>query len=393
MHIIAIVNQKGGCGKTTTAINLAASLGRKGHRTLLVDADPQGHASLGLGGRRQDEPGLYEIFALDFPLADTIIPHIAEGVDIIPATISLAAVDYVLANMPQRERQLSNYLHSVASIYDYVIIDCPPSLGLLSINAIRAAQRVVVPVDMSLFAIDGIERLSETVDLVAKKYDLDIELNILPTLVDRRTLLGRRFLLGIWERYQGKVLPVMIHHTVRLKESVCAGQSIVDFAPNSPAAADFSNLADELILRNDTAQDIAQANISWLLSHVEFTESRPANVISLHKERPETANGNPSKNLQKVVLSFQNHRQHEIQIAGEFNEWIVDKDVQTITENNITHKVFYVAPGDYQYRLIVDGKWRNDPTNPRQALSALGIHNSLLHVTASDTFNQSIGNH
>ena len=390
MHIIAIVNQKGGCGKTTTAINLAASLGRKGHRTLLVDADPQGHASLGLGGRRQDEPGLYEIFALDFPLVDTIIPHIAQGLDIIPATISLAAVDYVLANMPQRERQLSNYLHSVASIYDYVIIDCPPSLGLLSINAIRAAQRVVVPVDMSLFAIDGIERLSETVDLVAKKYDLEIELNILPTLVDRRTRLGRKFLLGIWERYQDKVLPVMIHHTVRLKESVCAGQSIVDFAPNSPAAGDFSDLADELIMRNHTALDATQANISWLLSHIEPAEkSRPANVIPLHKEHPEAANSN----LQKVVLSFQNHQQHDIQIAGEFNEWIADKDVQTITENNITHKVFYVEPGDYQYRLIVDGKWRNDPTNPRQALSALGIHNSLLHVTANDTFNQSIGNH
>jgi len=389
MHIIAIVNQKGGCGKTTTAINLAATLGRKGHRTLLVDADPQGHASLGLGGRRQDEPGLYEIFALDFPLADTIIPHIAQGLDIIPATISLAAVDYVLANMPQRERQLSNYLHSVASIYDYVIIDCPPALGLLSINAIRAAQRVVVPVDMSLFAIDGIERLNETVDLVAKKYDLDIELNILPTLVDRRTRLGRKLLLGIWERYRDKVLPVMIHHTVRLKESVCAGQSIVDFAPNSPAASDFSDLADEIIVRNHTTTDITQDNISWLLSHVGPVESRPANVIPLHKERTETANSN----LQKVVLSFQNHQRHDIRIAGEFNEWIADKDVQTITENNITHKVFYVEPGDYQYRLIVDGKWRNDPTNPRQALSALGIHNSLLHVTANDSFNQSIGNH
>ena len=389
MHIIAIVNQKGGCGKTTTAINLAASLGQKGHRTLLVDADPQGHASLGLGGRRQDEPGLYEIFALDFPLAETIIPRISQGLDIIPATVSLAAVEYVLANMPERERQLSKYLHSVASIYDYVVIDCPPALGLLSINAIRAAQRVIVPVDMSLFAIDGIERLSETVDLVATKYDLNIELNILPTLVDRRTRLGRRLLLGIWERYQNKVLPVMIHHTVRLKESVCAGQSIVDFAPNSPAASDFSDLADELIMRNHTTLDTTQANISWLLSHVEPTESGPANIASFHKGRPAAENSN----VQRVVLSFQNHQQRDIRIAGEFNEWIADKDIQTVTENDIIHKVFYVEPGDYQYRLIVDGKWRNDPTNPRQALSTLGIHNSLLHVTTNGTFNQSIGNH
>ena len=389
MHIIAIVNQKGGCGKTTTAINLAASLGQKGHRTLLVDADPQGHASLGLGGRRQDEPGLYEIFALDFPLTETIIPRISQGLDIIPATVSLAAVEYVLANMPERERQLSKYLQPVASIYDYVVIDCPPALGLLSINAIRAAQRVIVPVDMSLFAIDGIERLSETVNLVATKYDLNIELSILPTLVDRRTRLGRKLLLGIWGRYQNMVLPVMIHHTVQLKESVCAGQSIVDFAPNSPAASNFSDLADELIMRDHTTLDSTQANISWLLSHVEPTESRPVNIDSFHKGHPAAENSN----AQKVVLSFQNHQQRDIRIAGEFNEWIADKDVQTVTENDIIHKVFYVEPGDYQYRLIVDGKWRNDPTNPRQALSALGIHNSLLHVTSNGTFNQSIGNH
>ena len=106
MKIVAIANQKGGCGKTTTAINLAASLGAKGLRTLLVDADPQGHASLGLGQRKQDEPGLYEAFALDFPLSDTIITGVSPGVDLIPATISLAAIEHVLADMPKRERQL-----------------------------------------------------------------------------------------------------------------------------------------------------------------------------------------------------------------------------------------------------------------------------------------------
>ena len=160
MNIIAIANQKGGCGKTTTAINLAASLGEKGLRTLLIDADPQGHASLGIGQRLQEEPGLYEVFALDFPISKAIIQDVCERVDLIPATISLAAIEHVLADMPQRERQLHNHLETLGTTYDYVIIDCPPALGLLSINAIRAANRILVPIDMSLFAIDGIERLS-----------------------------------------------------------------------------------------------------------------------------------------------------------------------------------------------------------------------------------------
>ena len=388
MHIIAIVNQKGGCGKTTTAINLAASLGQKGHRTLLVDADPQGHASLGLGGRRQDEPGLYEIFALDFPLAEAIIPRISAGLDIVPATISLAAVEHVLANMPQRERQLSNHLQSVAGIYEYAVIDCPPALGLLSINAIRAAHRVIVPVDMSLFAIDGIERLGETVELVRDKYDLDIEVNILPTLVDRRTRLSRKFLLGIWERYQEKVLPVMIHHTVRLKESVCSGQSIIDFAPNSPAASDFGELADELVMRNQRGLDSEEADRDWLLSHIENTQESADNVVPIHEGRNATTAEEP---LHKVVLSYLNPDRRDIRIAGEFNAWNADEGVQTIHHNDVVQKVFYVPAGDYQYRLIVDGKWRSDPTNPRQVLSALGIHNSLLHVPANGRSRQSIG--
>ncbi len=150
------------------------------------------------------------------------------------------------------------------------------------------------------------------------------------------------------------------------------------------ASKDFSDLSDELIMRNHKAQDTAQANISWLVSHIESTENKSTELVAYHKERPVIKNGNE----QKVILSFENHQQRDIRIAGAFNEWIADKGVQTITEDDITHKVFYVEPGDYPYRLIVNGKWRNDPTNPRQTLSTLGIHNSLLQVTANGTFHR-----
>jgi chromosome partitioning protein len=399
MNIIAIANQKGGCGKTTTAINLAASLGGKGLRTLLVDADPQGHASLGFGQRRQDDPGLYEVFALDFPLSEAIITGVATGVDLVPATISLAAVEHVLADMPKRERQLADHLQPLEAIYDYVVIDCPPALGLLSINAIRAASRIIVPIDMSLFSIDGIERLSETVDLVAQKYNLSIEINMLPTLVDKRTRLCRKFLLGIWERYQDNVLSAMIHHTVRLKEAVFAGQSIVNFDHKSIATKDYQDLADEI--------SILEKEMSWLRNRIDIAtqaEAYAAEIPTLVVDKmlavqneaslPSDATGDTTrlgddsnfiiKNsidpLHRVELSYQDYYDRNLQVAGEFNDWIPDDGIETIEENGTLHKIFFAPAGEYQYRLVIDGKWRNDPTNPEQVINPLGVHNSMLRV-------------
>jgi chromosome partitioning protein len=410
MNTIAIANQKGGCGKTTTAINLAASLGEKGYRILLIDTDPQGHTSLGIGQRRQDEPGLYEVFALDFPLSKAIIKDVCEGVDLVPATISLAAVEHVLADMPHRERQLFDHIESLGTKYDYVVIDCPPALGLLSINAIRAANRVLVPIDMSLFAIDGIERLSETVEMVVQKYGLDIEVNILPTMVDRRTRLCRKFLLGIWERYQDNVLPVMINYTVRLKESVCEGKSIIQYGPQSNAAHDYRELADEILRRSANEQTIANDELSWLMNRIDEAKSLPIlseKVIPADQEAlsaeicDEIMNelnndldneatdsiltvAGSTDDLHRIELIYPDYNGRNLKIAGEFNDWVPDQGVETIQEETEIRKIFFAEPGEYQYRLVIDGKWRNDPTNPEQVLNSLGVHNSMLKV--SDDF-------
>ena len=414
MNIIAIANQKGGCGKTTTAINLAASLGEKGYRTLLIDADPQGHASLGLGQRRQEEPGLYEVFALDFPMSQAVIQDVCEGVDLVPATISLAAVEHVLADMPQRERQLHDHLETLETAYDYVVIDCPPALGLLSINAIRAANRILVPIDMSLFAIDGIERLSETVEMVAQKYGLDIEVNMLPTMVDKRTKLCRKFLLGIWDRYQDNVLPIMINNTVKLKESVCEGKSIIHYSPHSTAAKDYRELANEILRRATNEQAIANEELTWLMHRIDEAKAIPELSVDgltseqdalsaeicneimnelndeLNNETGEevtenllTVAGN-TNDLQRIELIYPDYSGRNLKIAGEFNDWVPEQGVETILEESAIRKIFFVEPGEYQYRLVIDGKWRNDPTNPEQILNSMGVHNSMLKV--SDDF-------
>lgn len=389
MNVIAIANQKGGCGKTTTAINLAACLGKKGHRTLLIDADPQGHASLGLGQRRQENPGLYEIFALDYPIADTIINEVSESLDLIPATISLAAVEHVLADTPQRERQLYDRLQCLDTVYDFVIIDCPPALGLLSINAIRAANRIIAPIDMSLFSIDGIERLSETVELIEQKYNLHIDISLLPTLIDKRTKLCRKFLIGIYERYQNKVMPVLIHQTIRLKEAACDGQAVIDYDPTGIAARDHLDLADEVLRVSTDAQMLEEQEMSWLLQHIDENNAHPdfkhLPDISAGREYELKEKHIPSlaeslNDLSRVDLSYPNYNGRDVKIAGEFNNWVPDEGVETVIDNGVIHKILYLQPGNYQYRLIIDGKWRNDPTNPQQSINAVGLHNSMLHV-------------
>lgn len=393
MNIIAIANQKGGCGKTTTAINLAASLGKKGHRSLLIDADPQAHASLGLGQRKQEQAGLYEVLAMEYTLDEVIINDVSEGLDLVPATISLAAVEHILADTPQRERQLHKHLQALDADYEFVIIDCPPALGLLSINAIRAANRIIVPLDMSLFSIDGIERLSETVELVEQKYNLHIDINLLPTLVDKRTRLCRKFLLGMYERYQDRVLPVMIHNTIRLKEAACQGQAVVSYEPAGAAATDYLQLADEVLRMSSQAQSLAAQEMSWLLQHINENNSHPdfSNLSEMSAARDETLSAEaiptltqPFNDLQRVELSYHNFDGRDVKIAGEFNNWVPDQDIETVYQGSSIHKILFLPTGEYQYRLVIDGKWRNDPGNPVQTINAMGIHNSVLRVAANE---------
>ncbi|MCK4952105.1 MAG: AAA family ATPase [Gammaproteobacteria bacterium] len=366
MKIIAIANQKGGCGKTTTAINLSACLGRKNQRVLLLDMDPQGHASLGLGQQTSELSGLYEVINNETCLSDVILPATQQGLDLIPSTISLAAAEHLLSCMPERDRLLGMLLEQVENDYDYVIIDCPPSLGLLSINALLAADQVIMPVEMSLFSLDGIHRLRETIDMISAQYDLNIPFTLLPTMVDLRTRLTREFLEHIENNYKPEeISDIHIHHTVRLKEAVCNGTPIIDYAPNSIAANDYDQLADEVIAGTDR---LATEELGMQIERMEqLKEGIPEDNWVQH---------NP---LQQVILNYQ-RSSGDIQIAGDFNGWIPDKDVETHVSNDRLQKIFNIEPGRYEYRIIVDGVWQHDPNNPKQVENEIGGSNSLLQI-------------
>ena len=346
MHVIAIANQKGGCGKTTTAINLSAALGEDGARVLLIDMDPQGHASLGLGQRNTDLPGLYEVFIGQCELEDVIHEGAAWGVDLIPASISLAAVEQLLSDRSERERQLSRQLEAVKYLYDYVVLDCPPSLGLLAVNALRAASQVLVPVEASLYALDGLQRLREIVHLIETRYAVELPIRLLPTMFDNRTRLARQLFAHLQEQ-RVSVCTTHIRACVKVREAAMAGLPLLVHAPSAATTNDFHALAGEL-----------RAICEPRLTQPGLRAAPP----------------------REVVLSFQDLECRRLQIAGDFNNWIPDNGVETRQIAGHWQKVLRVPEGAYEYRVIIDGVWQQDPTNPCEVPNSLGGNNSLLRV-------------
>lgn len=367
MTIIAIANQKGGCGKTTTAINLAAELGLQGQRVLLIDMDPQGHASLGLGIRDRELPGLYEVFSDELSLYDTILPDVIERVDLVPANITLAAVEPLLTDQPGRERQLLDHIEPFRSLYDYILLDCPPSLGLLSINALRTAQQVLTPVEASLFALDGLQRLQDIVNLLKDKYRIELSVKAVPTMFDHHTRFAQSIVRQIREQLPVGLSGVQIRHTVRAREAACLGQPLSAYAPRSTARDDYRRLAGEIIAAS------ARPGVIFVEEDAGLTEEGNPEETSMSHISEKTQR-------QMVVLTFNDIDCKRLQLAGDFNDWVPDRDIETRNINGHWQKVFTAEPGIYEYRLLIDGKWQADPTNPSEVPNDIGGINSLLQV-------------
>ncbi|MBN9142253.1 MAG: ParA family protein [Micrococcales bacterium] len=254
-RIIALCNQKGGVGKTTTTISLGAALAAYGRRVLAVDFDPQGALSAGLGVQTHDVTTIYDLLLGSAKDVAGAIQHTGTpGLDVIPANIDLSAAEVHLVNEVAREQILARVLRQVAADYDVVLIDCQPSLGLLTVNALTAAHGVLIPLECEFFALRGVALLVETIDKVRDRLNPAITLDgILATMYDPRTLHSREVLERVVEAFGDRVLETVINRTVKFPDASVAGTPITEFAPDHHAAEQYRQLARELVFRHAAA--------------------------------------------------------------------------------------------------------------------------------------------
>ena len=249
--VIAIINQKGGVGKSTTAINLSAALGEMGKQVLLIDLDPQGNSSSGLGvEKNRVSRCIYDALLNDIPLTDIIIPDVSKGLDVVPATINLAGAEVELVSEMARENRLKDAIGPMRGRYDYVFIDCPPSLGLLTINALVAADKLLIPIQCEFYALEGVTKLLDSMKRVKSRLNPSLDIyGVLLTMSDNRTTLSRQVSDEV-RRYFGKIVfEASIPRTVKLSEAPSFGQPITQYDPTGKGAQSYIDLAKEVISR------------------------------------------------------------------------------------------------------------------------------------------------
>ena len=250
-RVFAVVNQKGGVGKSTTAVNLAASLGQAGRKVLLIDLDPQGNATSGFGlNKNQRELCIYNAMLSDTPLEAIIEPVEIENVFVVPATIQLAGAEIELVSAMSREGRLKAILEPVRRDFEFVIIDCPPSLGLLTINALTAADGLLIPIQCEYYALEGLSKLLDSVRLVKTHLNPALEVfGVVMTMYDSRTRLAQQVVDEVRDFFEDKVFKTLIPRTVRLSEAPSFGQPVTLYDPHGKGADAYNNLAKEVMDR------------------------------------------------------------------------------------------------------------------------------------------------
>lgn len=251
MKVLAIANQKGGCGKTTTAINLSSSLSLKGKRVLLIDCDPQSHATLGLDVDTFETGSLYNVLTLRqderLPVKEVTV-SVKDNFDLIPSDPLLSVIEQEFADLDGRESRLIQMLKPLSQSYDFAVLDCPPSIGHLCFNALRACDMAIIPIDMSLFSLRGVARLIDIVDMLGKALGHEIDCRALITMYDGRTRYSRQVLEKVREQFGVNVFETVIRYNIRLRETVDYGLPVSDYDCQAIGHCDYQRLSEEVLL-------------------------------------------------------------------------------------------------------------------------------------------------
>jgi len=354
MRTIAVVNQKGGCGKTITSINLSAFLALAKRRVLLVDLDPQGHSTLGLSvGEVAATRTMYDVFRVkaggpEVTIADVVRP-IGENFDLAPADILLSTTPETLAGVPGRENVLTWAFAHLDDRYDYVIVDCPPSVGLLTFNALKACTEAVIPMDPSFFSLQGIGKLFETFEMLERATGHRVSARVLVTLYSGRSPFVKAVVEEVHRHLAGRHFETVVRYSIKLAEAASHGLPITRYAKESAGFADYRALASEILLQEAAIEAVERADVA-------------------------TA---PAVTPDGVVFTVEAPDAAQVQIAGDFNDW---KPELTEMEpvGRVWRRTLELAPGRYRYRYVIDGQWCTEPMNPVVEPSPYSGNDSLL---------------
>lgn len=359
MAVISVINQKGGCGKTTTSVNLATGLVKRGYRVLLVDMDPQGHSTLGLGfepdSLRQTVFDVIDAREHDVPLS-TVTLEVADRLTLLPANVFLSAFEQSMSGKAWRESRLAKALFKIKNQYDHILIDCPPSLGLLTVNALLASTHVIVPIDSGFYSLSGVKKLKETVDMLKSKVHHDLEIKHVITFYDSKSSCNKDFFNDL-KKVVGpsSLFKQKIRRSIKFNISQRLGKSVIELGSKrcGIAFSDYYNLTQEVI---DWTKSIQNFRINFL---------RTNNKTAVR-----------SRNVRSVSLDYKGNGR-EVQVAGVFNNWQPvpmhkNKDGKWSTAMELD-------PGHYEYKFVVDGNWITDPENERVEVKN-NIVNSVLVV-------------
>jgi len=384
-----VVNQKGGCGKTTTAVNVAACLAFLGKKVLIIDMDSQAHSTLSLGiNPDMLEKSMFDVLDPDnevILLRDVII-EIEDGLDLAPSQTILSVIEQKLSGIAGRERRLQLALAPLKDVYDFVFIDCPPSIGLLTFNALCAADEVIVPVEPSYLAVHGLKKLLETIALVNERAEREISVKALITLLDNRTAYAQKMEAEIRDMFQGQVFESPVRKNVKLQEAAERGRSIVQFNRHSSGFDDYISVSMEILdLHFEEEDNEAEPDIikSYVIRTSEvpveqnarpavtFDEDYPTEEIALNEH---------------ILFSIEAPEANTVELAADFSGWTRIPMRKSKEQSGMWELEVALKPGVYEYKFVIDGIWKADPDNFDTVDDMRGGVNSLVsfmpYVTA-----------